>query len=400
LTLYLDPRKLVKAGQRRQNVIPIVSQILFCLFLLTPPLPARAAEDVWQGVEHVVAIGDVHGDYEQFVATLRSAKLIDAQESWSGGKTHLVQTGDVLDRGPDSRKVMDLLMKLEKEARRDGGWVHFLIGNHEAMNIYGDLRYVSPGEFEAFRGPGSEKAREALYKGYQEQVKSSSPPGAVPAFDDAFRKKWESEHPLGFAEHRREMGPAGKYGKWIRSHNAVIKIGDTLFLHGGIGPKYVDFSLRYINEQVRQELEDFTKLRGGLVMDGEGPLWYRGLAQDDEMALEPHVKAALKNYQVERMVIGHTPTEGAIIPRFGGKILVIDIGLSRVFDTRLRMACLLIENGKPYALHRGVKLELPSDSGSGLLSYLRQAAALDPSPSALEKRIALLEAQLPAPANK
>ncbi|PYV37660.1 MAG: protein-tyrosine-phosphatase, partial [Acidobacteria bacterium] len=148
----------------------------------------------------VVAIGDVHGDYEQFVAVLRSAKLIDSEESWSGGKTHLVQTGDVLDRGPDSRKVMDLLMKLEKEARRAGGWVHCLIGNHEAMNIYGDLRYVSPGEFAAFRDSNSEKAREELYKEYQAQIKSSSAPQSVPAFDEAFQKKWESEHPLGYAE--------------------------------------------------------------------------------------------------------------------------------------------------------------------------------------------------------
>ncbi|PYV37661.1 MAG: hypothetical protein DMG06_27480 [Acidobacteria bacterium] len=173
-----------------------------------------------------------------------------------------------------------------------------------------------------------------------------------------------------------------------------------MFLHGGIGPKYVDWSVRQINERVREELEDFTKLQGGIVMDGEGPLWYRGLAQQDEMALELHVKSVLKNHQAERIVIGHTPTEGAILPRFGGKVLLIDVGLSRVFDSQPRMACLLIENGKPYALHRGEKLELPPDSGSGLLSYLKQAAALDPSPSPLEKRIAEVEARLPVPAQK
>ena len=302
--------------------------------------------------------------------------------------------------GPDSRKVMDLLMKLEKEARRAGGWVHFLIGNHEAMNIYGDLRYVSPGEFAAFSDSNSEKVREELYKAHLEQIKSAAPPKSVPSFDEAFRKKWESEHPLGYAEQRRELGPSGKYGKWIRSHNAVVKINDTLFLHGGIGPKYVDFSVQQINERVREELEDFTKLQGGIVMDGEGPLWYRGLAQGDERALELHVKAVLKNYQIERIVIGHTPTEGAILPQFGGKVLVIDVGLSRVFDSRPRMACLVIENGKPYALHRGEKLELPSDSDGDLLRYLRQAAALDPSPSSLEKRITELEAGRTVPATK
>jgi hypothetical protein len=382
----------------RKAIVFFWAVLLSSLLLAGPAL--SAAQDTWEGVERVVAIGDVHGDYEQFVAVLRSARLIDAQESWSGGKTHLVQTGDILDRGPDSRKVMDLLMKLEKEARRAGGWVHCLSGNHEAMNVYGDLRYVLPGEFAAFQDRNSEKAREELYKQDQEQIKSSSPPDKVPAFDDAFQKKWESEHPLGYAEHRRELGPTGKYGKWIRSRNAVIKIDNTLFLHGGIGPKYVDLKTQLINERVREELEDFTKLRGGIVMDGEGPLWYRGLAQGDEMSLEPHVKAVLKTHQAERIVVGHTPTDGAILPRFGGTVILIDVGLSRVFDPRRRMACLLIENGKSYALHRGMKLELPSDSSSGLLNYLKQAAALDPSPSSLEKRIAEIEARLPAPVHK
>ena len=386
--------------RRGQSAIALLYGIVLCLLLLTQLSSSAAAEDVWKGVGRVVAIGDVHGDYEQFIAALRSAKLIDSKENWSGEKTHLVQTGDILDRGPDSRKVMELLMKLEKESRRAGGWVHFLIGNHEAMNIYGDLRYVSPGEFAAFRDSNSEKARDELYKKHLEQIKSSSLPESVPVFDDAFQKKWESEHPLGYAEHRRELGPTGKYGKWIRSHNAVIKIDNTLFLHGGIGPEYVDWSVRQINERVREELEDFTKLPGGLVMDGEGPLWYRGLAQEDEMALELHVKSVLQNHQAERIVIGHTPTEGAILPRFGGKVLLIDVGLSRVFDSRPRMACLLIENDKPCALHRGEKLELPSNSDSDLLRYLRQAAARDPSPSSLEKRIVEVEARVAVPAHK
>jgi len=180
----------------------------------------------------------------------------------------------------------------------------------------------------------------------------------------------------------------------------VIKINNTLFLHGGIGPKYVDLKLQMINERVRDELEDFTKLQGGTVMDSDGPLWYRGLAQGDEKALEAHVKAVLQTHQAERIVVGHTPTEGAIVPRFGGKVMLIDVGLSRVFDARPRLACLLIEKGKPYALHRGTKLELPSDSSTGLLNYLKQAAALDPSPSSLEKRIAEIEAQATTPVQK
>src|SRR5215469_10729313 len=114
----------------------------------------RSAQEpgVWTGVERVVAVGDVHGDYEQLVAVLKTAALIDDQLNWTGGKTHLVQNGDLLDRGPDSRKAMDLLIRLEKQAGEAGGYVHALIGNHEAMNVYGDFRYTSAGEFAAFRG--------------------------------------------------------------------------------------------------------------------------------------------------------------------------------------------------------------------------------------------------------
>jgi hypothetical protein len=372
------------------------------LFLLLPATLSWAAdeEDAWTGVDRVVAIGDVHGDCEQFVAVLRSAGLIDAREDWSGGKTHLVQTGDLLDRGPDSRKAMDLLIKLEEQARRSGGFVHALIGNHEAMNLYGDLRYVAPGEIDAFRDAGSEKAREALYLEHQKQLRDSLPAAQVPAFDDAHRKKWESETPLGYAEHRRAFSPAGTYGKWIRRHNAVIRIDETLFLHGGISPKYARLGIREINDRIRAELADFKKLEGGIAQDEKGPLWYRGLALGDERALEPELQAVLKNFGVDRIVIGHTYTDGTVTPRFATRVLQIDVGLARLYDPSLRMACLLIEKGKPLVLHRGKRLELPLDSGPDLLRYFKQAAALDPDPSSLAPRIAGLEARRAEPAKK
>ena len=322
------------------------------LLLLVCPGAAQSGEDVWTGIERVVAVGDVHGDYEQFTAVLRSAGLIDADAKWTGGKAHLVQTGDILDRGDDSRKAMDLLMRLEVEAAKAGGAVHALIGNHEAMNLYGDLRYVWPGEFAAFRDADSEKTRDELYKVEQQ------------AFPD--RKQWEAERPLGFIEHRRAFGPDGKYGKWIRGHNAVIRIDDTLFLHGGISPRFVGWTIREINEKLREELGDFTKLEGGIVLNEYGPLWYRGLARENEKDLEDHLKKVLLKYKVERIAIGHTFTEGAITPRFDGKVLLIDIGLCRFYDKRGRIACLVIEKGKPYALHRGKKVDLPLNSEADL----------------------------------
>lgn len=215
-------------------------------------------QDVWTGVDRVVAVGDVHGDYEQFVAVLQSAKLIDEKLQWIGGKTHLVQTGDVVDRGPDSRKVMDLLMYLEQEAPKSGGYVHCLIGNHEAMNVYGDLRYVSPGEIAAFRTGKSEDIRTAAYERFRgDLAKMPATPGLAAPDED--RAHWETQHPAGFMEHRAQLGPNGPYGKWISSHNTIIKIDDTLFVHGGLSEKYAGYSMDEINQRVRDELKDPEK---------------------------------------------------------------------------------------------------------------------------------------------
>ena len=358
-------------------------------FILIIVLAATAAGQVWTGVERIVAIGDLHGDYAQFVAALRSAGLVDGKTNWKGGKTFLVQAGDVLDRGAESRKIMDLLMKLEEQARRKGGQVIPLIGNHEAMNVYGDLRYVSEGEYAAFRDSNSEQVRAQFYARRLEELKQS---GSAQIAGPEYRLKWETEHPLGFFEHRFHFGPNGRYGRWIRSHYAVVKINDTLFLHGGISPKYAAMPLDEINKRVLEELDDFQKLEGGVATDGAGPLWYRGLASDPDPSMELHVEAVLKQHQVSRIVIGHTPTPGAIHPRFGARVVVIDVGLSAYYGSRL--ACLLIERGKAFAIHRGVRLELPRDPGAPFLEYLKKAAALDPQPSPLAAQITELETAL------
>ena len=359
------------------------------LVLLLAVASLQAVQDVWTDVKRIVAVGDVHGEFEQFAAVLRFAGMIDAKGNWSGGQTHLVQTGDVLDRGPDSRKAMDLLMKLERQAEQAGGRVHALIGNHETMNIYGDLHDTSPGEFAAFRDQNSVKLRQQYYKQHVDEIQKAPPPSGLPAFDDDYRKRWESQFPLGYFEHRQQLGPDGTYGKWIRSHNAVIKINDMVFLHGGISPRYVATPISEINRRVLAELEDPSKLQGSILVDEEGPLWYRGLAQGDQRALAPQVETVLRNLGAARIVIGHTPVAGAVLPRFGGKVILIDVGMSRFYFGA--QACLLVENGKPYALHRGRRLDLPSDFGKDLLRYVRQAAALDPPPSPLGNAITYLE---------
>jgi hypothetical protein len=295
------------------------------LAVLLASINLPAAQDVWTGVDRVVAIGDVHGDVGQLRAVLEAAQLIDGRQRWIGGKTHLVQTGDLLDRGPDSRKGMDLLMGLEKQARKAGGRVHVLIGNHEAMNVYGDLRYTTAAEFAAF-----------------DDKNPDIPP--------------ELNQPPGLVGHRLAFGPEGKYGRWIRGLNAIVKINDTLFVHGGIGPKYADMPIEEINDRVRQELADTTKLEGGIVVDAEGPLWYRGLSLASEVELDAHVDAVLKGHGAARIVVGHTVTGGEVTPRFGGRVIRIDVGLSAHYGAHLGYFAL--ENGRAFAANRADRWEL------------------------------------------
>ncbi len=235
----------------------------------------------WTGVGSVVALGDVHGDFRRFVEVLRHAGLIDLEKNWSGGKTHLVQTGDLLDRGPDSRAVMDLLMRLEKQAPLQGGAVHCLIGNHEAMNLTGDYRYVSEGE--------------AASHGGMKQL-------------------------------ARNMGPRGRYGRWILEHNAVVRINNAVFLHAGISQPFSEASIPGLNEMVHKALREGSGSPD--ILGGDGPLWYRGLTADRSSAVERGLQRFLEGAGADFAVTGHTVTDWGIETRFSGRVVMIDTGLS------------------------------------------------------------------------
>jgi Calcineurin-like phosphoesterase len=107
----------------------------------------------------VIAIGDVHGDFDDFCMILKRVGLIDEKLHWAGGHATLVQTGDLLDRGLKERQALDLMMSLEEEAAKAGGQVVALLGNHEMMNLMGDLRYVTPELYASFSTPDSDARR-------------------------------------------------------------------------------------------------------------------------------------------------------------------------------------------------------------------------------------------------
>ena len=339
--------------------------------------------DVFTQVRRIVAIGDVHADPDALLVLLRQAGLIGPKDTkWTGGDTHLVLTGDYVDRGPNAMAVLDLLMALEPQAQRAGGRVHALIGNHEAMNLYGDLRYVSPEDYATYRNKDSEKKRDAQMQSALEQLKAS---GMPPADEAAWRTQFQTEVPLGWVEQRLAFLPTGKYGQWLLKQNAVVRINDAIFLHGGISAKYVTWSLPMFNEAIRMELSDPTNLKNGVSQDDQGPLWYRGLAEAQETNADVAslVNRILETQGVNHIVIGHTPI-AAIMPRFGGKVITIDVGISRAYDSA--RAFLLIENGKYSVVHRGQKLELPV-TGGAVNQYLTAAAALEPPNSRLRNLV-------------
>jgi len=290
-----------------------------------------------EGVERIVAIGDVHGAYDRFVDILKAAGLVNDTLHWSGGRAHFVQTGDVVDRGPDSRQALDLLRRLEAEAPRAGGAVHALIGNHEVMRILGDLRYVVPGEYQAFVTSRSEETRQSFAK------------QARPDLRDQVVK----DTPLGFVEMRVAFGRDGEYGKWLRTHDAVARINGVLFLHGGISPAVAAQSCDEINATVRRELTsglDQTRAAplASLAAREDGPLWYRGLTQ----LPEADVDDILAKQHARAIVVGHTvTTTGRVAPRFGGKIVMIDTGMQPAYVPAGRASTVEFLNGTLTAIY-------------------------------------------------
>ncbi len=279
--------------------------------------------------ERIVAVGDVHGAYDRFVAILRAAGLVDGRARWTGGRSILVQTGDVLDRGPASRRVLDLLRQLERDAARAGGQVHALIGNHEVMRIVGQWNDVSAAEYAAFRRHDSDEVRERLYTILSADAAKRAR-AAEQRFDaDAFRRQFHKEIPLGYVEMRQAFGPTGEYGTWLRQHSAMVMINGVAFVHGGVDPETSALGCDGINAGVRQDVTTpdptHEQILAMLSVKETGPLWYRGLVQGPP---PPDVGAILKTLGARALVVGHTPVTGSpIAPRFENRVFPIDTGM-------------------------------------------------------------------------
>lgn len=332
-----------RAGQK------LLFLLVWLVWLTRPVLPAEQIPCRWSGVEKIVVVGDLHGDYDHFVEILKGIGLVDSSLSWTGGQAFLVQTGDVLDRGPDARKIFDLIRKLETEAEAAGGQVQMLIGNHEEMNITGiafDYEdYVTVEQFISFL-PEDYLARK------QKELEKKARRGRD------IRRLWQEVIDFDLEAKRKYLVNFNqKYGKWIARKNAVIKINDTVFVHGGISEEFSKWKIEDINNRLRHELTVFQKailnlspptdMKLEIVYRSNGPLWYRELALANGSVSEEQVDRILNNLEARQIIVAHTPRLVLTIDdmrRFGGKIWIVDTGISRAYGGHMR--ALIINDGQ------------------------------------------------------
>lgn len=360
----------------------------------------------WTGVDKVIAFADVHGAYDELVELLRAAGVVDVSLTWIAGDAHLVSVGDLLDRGARSRDAMDLLIRLQGEAVAAGGRVHVVAGNHELMNLIGDLRYVAREEFLAFAADETQTQRDRALQNFLNNS------GQVFDNEAAGRRAFDNTFPPGFFGHRAAFAADGHYGRWLLSLPAVIAVNDTAFVHGGLPElvattdpaelnatfratvsRYLQLwselidagalpddqskdastlarsAVRNADEsqcvkdrqenceqvlagggaataQIVNKLKAFVGLSDAPVLSSDGPLWYRGAIYCRNILERPILNAALENLDVERVVVGHTTTPDSRVREIHeGKLIMLDTGML-VKHYRGRPAALLIDNGE------------------------------------------------------
>lgn len=343
--------------------------------------------------DRIVAIGDVHGAYDEFVAILQHTQLIDENSHWIGGDATLVQVGDLFDRGLRVRDVMDLLMRIQKEAAAAGGEVIVLLGNHEGMNLTGFYRDVNPDAYGTFADAKSNKRRKKAFGKYQRYWRDAATVlGYEPApMTGEIEQQWMTAHPLGRVEYTKAIGPDGIYGKWLRTLPVVVLIDDVLFVHGGLGPALAGLTIDEINRRAAEELEVYDRTRkymirnslmpttlgldamravamkqdppnpdlaeldaanSWIIRSGDGPLWFRGAAKWDEEERGEELTGLLVGVGASYMVGGHTPQRPSRInTRFEGRVFLIDTGMLSSHYEGGQPSALVIEDGTFSAIY-------------------------------------------------
>ncbi|MEO9871610.1 metallophosphoesterase [Ekhidna sp.] len=267
--------------------------------------------------ERLFAISDLEGEFDVMVNLLRANHVIDDSLNWSYGAGHLVLIGDMVDRGNNVVPLLWLLYKLEAEAKRAGGNIHYVLGNHERYLLDGRTKSVAPKYYGTYRVSGMSQ-----------------------------QELWSENSELG---------------RWLRSKPVMIKIGSTLFVHGGVSPMVLNShsTLQSIDEEAGKNFFTGDVIRrtvdGSVIHDATGVIFYRNLAQDmsahniGEKATDKHVTSVLKEFNVDRIAIGHTLAEH-IGSDYEGKVIRVDVDHSAGISEGL-----LIENDSLWRVDSGGK---------------------------------------------
>jgi hypothetical protein len=241
----------------------------------------------------VFAFGDIHGEFEQLLILLRNNKIIDENDNWIFGNGQLIFLGDVFDRGDKVTETLLFIYELEQKAREHNGGVNLLIGNHEAMAITGDHRYI--------------------------------------------HNKYTHYERYFYKEYNKLYTESSLIGNWLRKQNTIVRVNDNIFMHAGISSKILNlqFSIDSINRVVQEYLIDQNSSlyhnSSSLIVSEFGPLWYRGYSDfygREKMVKESVVDRVLDFYKVQRMIIGHNESK-SITLSYDGKVISIDVPLDR-----------------------------------------------------------------------
>jgi len=282
-----------------------------------PSAPPECEPYRFRKVKKIFVISDIHGQFQWFKELLIKHKIVNKKMQWRWGKGHLVILGDVFDRGEHVTETLWAVHQLEMQARRKGGRVHLLLGNHEVMILQGDLRYVHPK--------------------YSIVAETLNTPITV------------------------LYGPDYVLGQWLRTKNTVIKINDLLFVHGGIHPEIFarNLDMKSINRTVRQHLDSPAEIILSdetlhFLFKGNGPFWYRGYFPDMngyERLEEDLINQTLDRFKAKHIIVGHT-TQERITSLYKRKVIGVDSGI-KYGD---KGEALLWKKGKFYRATLGDKL--------------------------------------------
>lgn len=287
----------------------------------------------------MVIIGDLNGQITLLERMLFGLRLITKNGDWRGGRTVLIQLGDICNRGPGARASMDLMMKLRPEAREAGGDALWLLGNHEVLSALQHEAYVTADEYMEF---ATDAEIDHFYTRRMHQVHEFL---GAPYQREAIMpiggriQAWEEENAPGREKYRLAMGPKGKYGKEIRQLPIALRYGSLILVHAGISPMWASLGLAGLSAHAQRAWSKgprfYAELEpSGILRDPKGPLWHRDFCFDPGQETREQIQTSLDILGGKHMVIGHTRTDavrpsavGKPLARLGDRLIMADVGL-------------------------------------------------------------------------